>query len=187
MRLRRLFLFLASAAAMAAVCAPARADDDPWAGLELIEDSEMADLRGGIRLPNGLDLGLGAIVTTYSNGAPVLQTQLTWTDSGAMVDQTIAAIGQNISDMTTEQREALGLEGITGGLVIEDADGVTALVQNVTNGALQNIIINNANGRDLRQDIAVTLTLPNFEAMQDVFSLQQIGLHIDRDLRSLSF
>lgn len=180
MRRRALLLALA----LTAMATTARAEEDAWAGLDVMSDSEMAELRGGLRLPNGVDLGLGAIVTTYSNGAPVLQTQLTWTDTGAVIDQTIGAIGQDISTMTAEQRQALGLENLTGGVVIADAQGVTALVHNVTDGALQNIIINNANQRDLHQDIAVTLSLPNFEAMQGVFALQQLGLNIDRDLRA---
>lgn len=184
MRWRALFL---AGAAWCALAGLAAANEDPWAGLDVMGDSEMAELRGGLRLPNGVDVGLGAIVTTYSNGVPVLQTALTWTDAGAMVDQTIGAIGENLNDMTPEQRASLGLEGYTGGVVIEDAAGVTALVHNVTNGALQNIIINEASGRDLRQDIAVTLTLPNFEAMQGQFALQQLGLNIDRDLRGVSF
>jgi hypothetical protein len=183
--MQRLPLLLVTAAFLA-LATPAMADD-AWTGLELMADSEMAELRGGIRLPNGVDLTLGAIVTTYSNGVPVLQTQLNWTDAGTVVDQTIGAIGEDISDMTPEQREALGIDGMTGGVVIDDADGVTALVHNVTDGSLQNVIINNADGRNLRQDIAVTLALPNFETMQGVIALQQLGLRIDRDLRGISF
>lgn len=183
MRARRLPALLVSAAMLAGIAGQAAAADDPWGAVEVMSDSEMAELRGGIKLPNGVDLGLGAIVTTYSNGAPVLQTQLTWTDAGAVVDETIGSVGQDISTMTPAQLDALGLSGMTGGVIIKDADGVTALVHNVTDGALQNVIINNANGRDLRQDIAVTMTLPNFEAMQTLISLQQLGLHIDRDVR----
>lgn len=184
--MRTLLLTCASAAALA-LATPAQAHEDPWADVEIMADAEMAQLRGGLQLPNGVDLGLGAIVTTYSNGVPVLQTQLTWTDAGAVVDETIGSVGEDISNMTPEQREALGIDGMTGGVVIEDSDGVTALVHNITDGALQNIIINNADNRDLRQDIAVTLSLPNFEAMQGVFALQQLGLSIDRDLRGVSF
>jgi hypothetical protein len=185
--MRCLTLLAASAAALAAMATSALADTGAWAGLDVMADSEMAELRGGIRLPNGVDLGLGAIVTTYSNGVPVLQTQLTWTDAGTVVDQTMGSIGQDITEMTPQQRASLGLDGLTGGVAIDDAEGVTALVHNVTDGALQNIIINNADGRHLRQDIAVTLALPNFEAMQQVLALQQLGLHIDRDLRAATF
>ena len=80
----------------------------------------------------------------------------------------------------------MGLDSLAGlnGVVIADANGVTALAHNVSEGSLQNIIINNATGRDLSQTVEVTLQIPNFEATQNAFDLQRFGLRIDADMRA---
>ena len=60
--------------------------------------------------------------------------------------------------------------------------GVTALVHNITDGALQNIIINNATGRDLAQEIDVTLTLPGFELIQESLLVESFGIRLTDDM-----
>ena len=182
---RQLLAFVAMTALLVSVAAPADAGgEDAWAGLEVMDDSEMSDMRGGLRVAPGLDVEFGAVITTYANDDPVLQTHLTWTDTGAMVDQTYGSLGTPIESLPSSALAILGIEGMqgAGGVVILDSDGVTALMHNVTNGALQNIIINNANGRDLRQEIDVTLALPNFEAVQERYSLQRLGLILNEGL-----
>jgi hypothetical protein len=185
MRTARIALF--SMAALAALSAPARAQDDPWAGVEVLADEAMADMRGGLRVTEDLDIGFGAVITTFADGAPVLTTQLTWTDAGAVVNQIIGSVGQSIDSLPPHARTILGIEGVdsANGVVIADADGVTALMHNITDGALQNIIVNNANGRDLRQNINVTLTLPNFDAMQSRFDLERLGFQINADMQNV--
>jgi hypothetical protein len=157
-------------------------------GVEVMLDDEMDDLRGGFEI-NGMQIGFGAVVTSYMNGAPVLTTQLTWTDAGAIVEQTMANVGQRLEDMTPEARAALGVDGLdqASGIVITDEAGVTALVHNITDGALQNIIINSATGRDLAQDIDVTLTLPGFAAIQDSLVLERFGIHLTDDMMGVVF
>lgn len=176
---------LCSAAAFVAFAAPAHAEDAWGDGVEVMQDAEMQSLRGGINV-NGIEIGFGAVVTTYVNNMPVLSTQLTLTDAGALVSETLGNVGQQLDQLTTEQRDALGLGGLenAGGVVIEDEAGVTALVHNLTEGALQNIIINNATGRDLRQEIDVTLTLPGFELIQDLLVTERMGMRLNDELRS---
>lgn len=190
MRLARpLRLILFAAAASAALCAPAYANDAGWdEGIEVMADGEMDDLRGGFEI-NGIEIGFGAVVTTIMNGQPILTTQLTITDAGAIVDRTMADVGRNISDMTEDERTALGIDGLDDaeGVVIEDESGITALVHNVTEGALQNIIINTATGRDITQDIDVTLTLPNFEFMQGELELERFGMRLLDDMQGIGF
>jgi hypothetical protein len=176
-------------ASFAALSAPAFAVENDWgAGIEVMADEEMGDLRGGFEV-GGVSFDFGAIITSTMDGVPVLTTQLTWTDAGAIVDQTMSNIGQNIDDMSPEAREALGLDGLDGGggVVIQDEQGVTAFVHNVTESSLQNIIVNSATGHDLGQDIDVTLTLPGFEAIQGSLLLERFGLRIDEDLRGVTF
>lgn len=185
--MRRAAPLLVSVALFAACAAPAHASE--WGdGVELINEAEMDDLRGGFEV-NGIQIGFGAVITSYMNGAPVLTTQLTWTDAGAIVEQTIADVGQRLEDLSPEQREALGVDGLGGasGIVIDDEAGMTALVHNIAEGALQNIIINSATGRDLEQDIDVTLTLPGFDAIQDSLVLERFGIRIADDMQGVDF
>lgn len=186
---RPLHFALISAAALAALSTPARADDGAWGdGVEVMAESEMSVERGGIAI-GGIEINFGAVVTTFVNGVPALTTQLTWTDAGTFVQETVGAIGQNINDMTPDELAALGLSGLEngGGVIIEDESGVTALVHNVTEGALQNIIINSATGRDLTQEIDVTLELPGFELMQDQLITEHFGFRISDDLQGIMF
>lgn len=174
-------------ATLAVVClmmaAPAHASD-PWDDVEVVEDDALADMRGGFKV-GGIEVGFGATVTTYANGMMAMQTQLTWTDAGLVAQQTLGELGQKLESMTPEQRAALGLEGLSGGVVIADEAGVTALVHNVTEGALQNIVLNTASGRDLGQHVDVTLTLPGFEAVQEGLGLELFGLRLNDDLTGM--
>jgi hypothetical protein len=180
--LRRLALAGAAWGALA-LAAPAHADD-PWAGIEVIADTEMAEMRGGLALPNGLDVGFGAVVTTYVNGLPALETRFTWGDTGPVFSELVGAVGTSLASMTPAQRDALGLGGLDGlgGVVIEDANGVTTLVHNVTEGSLQNIVLNTASRRDLSQHVELTLTLPGFEAVQEGLRQEIYGLRLAQDL-----
>lgn len=68
--------------------------------------------------------------------------------------------------------------------MIDDESGVTALIHNVADGTPQNIIINNANGRDLVQQIEVTLELPGFQAVQHPFQQELFGPRIEADMHN---
>lgn len=169
---------------MAAIAAPAWADDGWGDDVEVMSADDLDANRGGFAI-NGLNFNFGATVTTLVNGVPALVTTLTWTDMGTFVQETVGDVGQNINDMTPEQLTALGLDGLgnLGGVVISDEAGVTALVHNVTEGSLQNIIINNATGRDLSQQVDVNLTLPGFELVQSALIVEAFGIHLADDMR----
>ncbi|MBC7768717.1 MAG: hypothetical protein H7124_08010 [Phycisphaerales bacterium] len=187
--IRPLRIALLSAAAFGALASPALADESGWGeDIEVMAEDEMAAERGGFEI-NGVEINFGAVVTTFVNGVPALTTQLTWTDAGTFIEETVGDIGQNIGDMTPDELSALGLSGLEGGggVVISDEDGVTALVHNVTEGALQNIIINSATGRDLTQEIDVTLELPGFEMIQSQLIVEHFGFQISDDLLGIMF
>lgn len=186
----RCSLALLAGAAFLALAAPAYAADSVWGdGVEVMGDQEMQGLRGGLAIAPGIDVSFAAVITTTVNGVPALTTQLTWTDVGAFVEQTVGQAGEQIDALTPEQQQALGVAGLNGqnGVVIADADGVTALVHNVTEGALQNIIINNATGRDISQSVDVTLTLPGFEVMQNSLLVEHLGFHLSDDMQGVIF
>jgi hypothetical protein len=180
---------LLAAFSFVAFAAPAWADDVGWGeGVDVMDSDELESHRGGFEIA-GLDINFGATITTLVNGTPALTTTLTWTDVGAVVEETLGAIGQDIRGMSQAQLASLGIDGLenAGGVVIEDQAGVTALVHNVTEGALQSIIVNNATGRDLAQDIDVTLTLPGFELIQDALIVENLGIQIDDDLQGFLY
>ena len=157
--------------------------DDPWAGAEVIEETELADLRGGFTLPNGQEMNFGATVRTYAGGALALQTELILTDTGALIEQTIGELGRALTSLTPEEREDLGLTEIgDAGVVIADESGVTALVQEMSEGSLQNIILNTASGRDLRQEIDVTITLENYNIFEAAITNELLGMRITDDV-----
>lgn len=166
-----------------ALAAPAWADEGWGENIEVMSVEDLDAHRGGFEVA-GLNINFGATVTTLVNGIPALVTTLTWTDVGAFVEETVGSVGQDISEMTPEQLTALGLDGLenAGGVVIDDENGVTALVHNITEGTLQNIIVNNATGRDLSQEIDVTLTLPGFEFIQGELVTERFGIHLTDDM-----
>lgn len=173
--------------ALIALAAPAHAQTASIDNFEVIDDAELDDLRGGFSL-GGIEIGFGAVVTSTLNGVPVLTTQLTLTDAGALVEETLSAVGNNLSALTPEQRTALGLEDVAGanGVVIDSESGITAFVHNVAKGTLQNILVNTATGQDIEQNIDITLTLPGFEYIQEQLALERFGLQVNDDLRSFS-
>lgn len=178
----RLSLF---SAAVFLTCAPAAYADDLTLADDVVvmDEADMAEHRGGFEI-NGIEINFGAVITTYVNGIPALTTTLTWTDVGTFVEETVGDIGEQVENLTPEARDALGLPDTASGIVITDQSGVTALVHNITEGSLQNIVINNASGRDLSQDIDVTLELPGFEAMQNSLILEHLGFQIQSDMNS---
>ena len=190
MAARSLRLALVTAAAFAAFAAPAYANDASWGDeIEVMADDELGGLRGGFEV-GGININFGATVTTILNGIPVLTTNITVTDAGRVVDQTIANVGTTLDELTDEGRAALGLDGLgedAAGIIIEDESGVTALVHNVTEGALQNIIVNSATGRDITQDIDITLDLPGFEFIQGELTVEHFGFRLQDDMMGVAF
>lgn len=180
MQLRALLL---ATAVWSLAAAPALAD--PWAGVEVLDDAAMADMRGGFVLPNGVEVNFAATVNTYANDVLALQTQLTLSDSGFLMEQRVGTLGVPLSDLTEAQRAELGLVGLgQSGVVIVDSSGVTALVQNVSATGLHNIVFNTGNGRDLRQEIDITVTLPGFLETQRLINDEIVGIRIGADLDS---
>jgi len=180
---------LLSGVALAAASGAAWADESAWGDdVEVLADGEMADYRGGFEIA-GIEVNFGAVVTTFVNGVPAMTTNLTVTDVGSFIEQTVGDIGQNIADMTPEQLDALGLSELEGanGVVLSDASGVTALVHNLTAGSLQNIIVNTASGRDLSQQVDVTVELPGFDLLQQELFMEDFGFQLMRDMEGVQF
>jgi hypothetical protein len=173
--------------ALAAFAAPAWADASAWGdGVEVMSEADLDSHRGGFEV-QGINVNFGATVTTFVDGTPALTTTLTWTNAGAIIEDTVGELGQNAASLTPDQLTALGAGSQASGVVISDASGVTEIVHNVTDGALQNIIINSASGRDILQAIDVNLQLPGFDAVQAGLIVEHFGIHVADDLQGVAF
>jgi hypothetical protein len=91
------------------------------------------------------------------------------------------------SALTSLLNNGIDLSGISdtaGGVALVDGDGATAMIHNVTSGQLQNLIVNSANNRNLRQDMELNLYLPDLAAMQSASSAQQRVAQMTYDLNT---
>jgi hypothetical protein len=153
-----------------------------------IDDAELAELRGGFLVAAGVTLDFGAVVRTYVDGQLALESRLTWTETGAVTGQTLGTVPGAI-DLAAALDQALAggldISALRGGqgILLSDANGATALVQNLQ-GGVQSLIINNADGRDLRQEIEITLTLPDLDTMQRDYSVDRLGAAIGQDINT---
>lgn len=74
--------------------------------------------------------------------------------------------------------------GIVGGVGLVDGNGATALIHSVTAGQLQSLIVNNANNRNLRQDMELNLFLPDLATIQANSVAQQRVSQLTYDLNT---
>jgi len=156
----------------------------PFDSLAPMSDEDLGDMRGGFLTAGGVSFDFGAVVRTYVDGQLALETRLTWTPTGAVTEQITGSL-PGWTPLVLGQAGGLDLSGLSpgsNGLVLTDANGTTALVHNVLNGQLQNLVVNAADNRDIRQDMQVMLTLPNFDVMQQDFSVAQLGSQIFQDV-----
>ena len=156
----------------------------PFDNLTPMSDEDLGGMRGGFLTAGGVSFDFGAVVRTYVNGQLALETRLTWTPTGPVTEQVTGSL-PGWTPLTPGQMGGLDLSGLSpgsSGLVLTDANGTTALVHNVLNGQLQNLVVNAADNRDIRQDMQVMLTLPDFDVMQQDFSVGQLGSQIFHDV-----
>jgi predicted double-glycine peptidase len=160
---------------------PAKTDDLPAAP---VADSELDDMRGGWMV-DGIQFNFGAVMQTMVNGQLAFQTQLTWTANGPQVTQ---MVGGNVvkGTTTTGQITGLNLQGFTPDQVALMNNGATALIQKVTGGTVQNIVINTANGQNIQQSTQLQLTIPNLAQLQQAYQQNVALLHMVQASQSLT-
>lgn len=168
------FAAAAATALIVLVGRPAKTDDLP-AGP--IADSELDDMRGGWMVADGIQFGFGAVLQTTVNGQLALQTQVTWTEAGPQVTQ---QLGSGVVKGTDGAGAITGLDqqGFTPDQIALLNDGATALIQKVTGGTVQNIVLNTASGQTIEQSTQLQLTLPGFAQTQQAFEQNLAMLHL---------
>lgn len=166
-----LWAFAMPAQARAALPPP-----DPFTSFERVGDEDLAKLRGGF-LWQGVEVGLGAEIRTYLNGDLVLQTNISWTATGAQTAQLVSG-ALTPADAAQLQAGILSSGGITmrvgGETVFLANQGQTAILHR-TDGAIQNVLVNRASGIDARQEIDAVLDLGNFEQFQQSIVSERLG------------
>jgi hypothetical protein len=147
-------------------------------GGERLADVVLDEQRGGLRTPDGLEFGFGAVVRTFVDGALALETQVTWGELGA-----VQSVEKGAPDGLAAASLPDGAAGWTG-LVLPGDGGVTTVLQKLDGGAVRNVILNTANNRQIRQETEVTLNVPALDQLQRDALAAQIGLRLDAAVAS---
>jgi hypothetical protein len=133
--------------------------------LSPLDDHALADQRGGIQTPLGLDIGFGATVRTYVDGQLALESKLMWTDGGAAVEH---PEGVSIPGVTTITG------GPTAGTPLSLPPGMTAVMHDLTSGRIGSVVVNTASNRTIRQTTDIVLTLPQLPQLQQQMARDRI-------------
>lgn len=150
-----------------AVCGSAHGQDTD--DLEPIAADELAKLRGGYLVADGVSFDFAADILSTIDGQPVLVTRVVWTPNGVVH---VDAAGQPVAAPPSGPAE----------IVIPGIGGATVLGHRLVDGQLLGVVLNSANGREIRQDLNVTLTLPGFAEIQQEMVQTLTGLQIGRDV-----
>ena len=141
-----------------------------------LPDKVLAEQRGGFAW-QGMQISLGADVRTYLNGDLALHSTVSWTPAGASHGQAVygaltpAAADRIVAGILTSQNISMNVGEAQVYLANE---GQTALIQR-TDGAIQNIVVNTANGVDIRQQVDATLDLTGYAGFAQAMSFQRMG------------
>lgn len=157
---------------------------------QALSDEELSGLRGGFLTANGFTFGFGVVIRSYIDDQLALQTRLTWTPTGPLTEQVrgdvpgVMDLASAMTSLLNSGIDLTGIRGASGGVALVDGHGATALIHNVTTGQLQNLIVNSASNRNLRQDMELNLYLPDLAAMQSASTAQQRVTQMTYDLNT---
>lgn len=166
--MRRLAVLAALAGALVSVLSPLSAT----AAATRLTDDELADQRGGIQTPTGLEIGFGASVRTFIDGQLILETRLTWTAQGVQTQQIAGA-----PDAITRPGEfTITVPGQTG--------GSSQVLQDLSADRIVNVVLNTASNRSIRQDTDITLVVPQLADLRRQVIADRIAASLESALGS---
>jgi hypothetical protein len=154
---------------------PGKAEDLPAAP---VPDSELAEMRGGFIVADGIQFNFGAQLTATVNGQLAFQTQVTYTPSGPHITQTLGPNTVQAAAVTSGMIKNLSQQGFTPQEVALLNNGATALIQKVTGGSVQNIVINAANSQNIQQSTQLQLQIPGLAQTEQLFQQNLAMLHL---------
>jgi hypothetical protein len=149
-----------------------------------VSDSELDGMRGGYLSADGLQFNFGALLTTTVNGQLALQTQVNFTPSGPQVAQTTGPSTVQGASAANGAITGLKLQGYDPSQIAVLNNGATALIQKVTGGQVQNIVINTASNQNIQQSTQLQLTIPNFAQTQQFFQQNLAMTHLMQNVQS---
>lgn len=166
-----------TAALLAAPLAQA-AEPRPAPDYPPVSDAELDAARGGFLTPGGAVIGLGADVRTYVDGRLVLHTTLEVGRDGVLRSERIAGgpAPASAADLhAAKVNQGLDLSAFTGEDVFLVSDG-TAVIHRLTPQALQNVLVNTADGLDVRQETALRVDVDAAFAAREIFGAEGLRL-----------
>jgi len=170
---------LAAAGAMAAGLAVS-----PAFSLEPLNDSELADVRGGYLSAGGFTFDFGVLVQTWVDGTLALESTLSLNSHGAVGSVKPGDVS-NVTPLADAAISGLDLQGIHGeGFALSGNGGTTVLIQDVSQTSIRNLIVNTAQDRTIVQNTALTVVMPNLPELQQGMSLEHIRTSLDQALNS---
>ncbi|TFH87559.1 hypothetical protein EQG41_05610 [Billgrantia azerbaijanica] len=158
-------------------------------GVEVIETSVMAELRGGFSI-NGLDLDFGARLQSMIDDV-LYQTMVEFTDMGTKVlSQTLVdpagnaveinpATAGNIAEATPVGISLPGFEQFSG-VAVNDAKGFSAVLHTVTGQAIVGGVVSDAAGRSIGNQVNIDITVNNIEALRNLGIQSRIANALSR-------
>lgn len=188
--------------------ASAALPDDPFAGLEPMNDFELGSLRGGMRTPFGLNLSLGARIRSLIDGQVVLETVVTFNPAGITRTSTLSNLGNLAAGISPEVTIAIGntaggppvvVAGLNGGGELSIPEGFEGVISLGDNGVVAtlhkidlvenqifNLVAVTDAGRSAAQHLELSITISNFGNLQRALQFNGIASQISNALYAAS-
>ena len=184
--------------------------DDPFAGLEVLDAAEMAEKRGGfLDAALGISLELGANIRSSINGSLVLETLVKFSGAGATEVTHTVAPGADLTNLTFLSADGSTVEGIdtvnsTGpvtftsngaqvtvpagfqGLVAQTDTGVGAAVSKISNEQFANLVVNTDPTAVIQQDLEIVIDVAGFSQVQNSVKFNATVAKFRQAMRSAS-
>lgn len=155
-----------------------------------LSDAELSGLRGGWLTAAGVTFNFGVVMRTFVEDRLALETRLTWTPDGPVTErwsdpQHGVALGDAIDSLAAEGVNLDGLARLDG-LVLDGDGGATVVLHALGEGAIQNLVLNTADNRSIRQDTQIDLAIQDLPGLQRTISVQRLGGEIGREIGALT-
>lgn len=159
--------------------------------LTALTADELREMRGGFEYA-GMKFDFAAQLRTYVDGRLALETLITYSGNGTVAQHRLQtstptaptstadsspAYGGNVQllgpgqDQTPAQVNLPGIDlaGLkeAAGILINDRKGATLALHEATRERITSMVINQASGRDIRQEMNIDVTVQNFQQFRD--------------------
>lgn len=138
--------------------------------MDRLDDEQLQQARGGYLSAGGFRFDFGAVVSTWIDGALVLQSKLNLSSDGV-----VSSIGPGGAANTPSPQVSASFDG---------HGGVTSLIQALSQNSIRNVIVNTADNRTIMQNTAITITLPDLLSIQKGMSLEHLSSTLQQALHS---